>query len=81
MNKEQQKKVEQFVYRVDKTTNPKTQWVTDINIKTNTYNITLGRLYIDNIRLEDDTLVILYYNRPFHIKVTDDMELDIIKLS
>ena len=81
MNDEQRKKVEHFVYRIDETTNPKTQWVTDVNIKNQIFDITLGMLYIDNIRLEDDTLVILYYNRPFRIKVTDDMEFDIIKLS
>lgn len=83
MDKALQKKVDHFIYRINETTNPKTQWVTDIIIedKARGFHLELGRLYIENIRLEDeDTLVIMYYNRMFRIKVTEDTLLEVIKL-
>ena len=82
MDKQLQRKVKNFIYRIEETTNPKTQWVTDIIIedKTRGFHMELGRLYIENIRLEqEDTLVIMYYNRMFRVKVTEDTVLEVIK--
>ena len=80
MDKQTLKKVNHFIYRINETTNPKTQWVTDILIKDTNYEILLGRLYIENIRLEDDdTLVIMYYNRMFRLKINENTQLEIIK--
>lgn len=83
MDKKLQRKVKNFIHRIDETTNPKTQWVTDIIIedKPRGFHMELGRLYIENIRLEEeDTLVIMYYNRMFRVKVTEDTVLEVIKL-
>ena len=83
MDKKTSKKVKNFIHRVEETTNPKTQWVTDIIIEDTKrgFHLELGRLYIENIRLEqEDTLVIMYYNRMFRIKITDDTLLDVIRL-
>ena len=83
MDKKLEKKVKNFIYRIDKTTNPKTQWITDIIIEdaTRGFHMELGRLYIENIRLEDeDTLVIMYYNRMFRVKITEDTLLEVVKL-
>ena len=83
ITKQQEKKIKNFIHRIEETTNPKTQWVTDIIIedKERGFHLELGRLYIENIRLEDeDTLVIMYYNRMYRIKVTEDTILEVIKL-
>ena len=83
MDKKLQKKVKNFIHRIEETTNPKTQWVTDIIIEDTKrgFHLELGRLYIENIRLEqEDTLVIMYYNRMFKIKITENTELEVIKL-
>ena len=84
LSKESLKKVNHFIYRINETTNPKTQWTTDVIIEDTDrgFHMELGRLYIENIRLEDDdTLVIMYYNRMFRVKVTDDTLLEVINQS
>lgn len=74
--------ISEFINTVLNITDIKEQFITEVCLKTEYYNVVLKRLYIIDMEYTDDTLIfILNDGRTQEFRVTDDLECFTRKIS